>query len=201
MTIPDLLVILKDRLGKFTCSIVNEDLTPENISYLRYNSVNGNWLTTPQEKIRVIDTNGLETYIFPSDYTVNATNGYIVFSIARSATEIIRADYSIAPFTDTELTSILNSALKQIRVLIFHAIDEGDISVNYSEAIIKRAFTIALREIQFPTTRYFAINIAGRSIDKSQQVTQIESLITSNEKDLLQDINALRYFDRTNILS
>jgi len=201
MTIADLLVILKERLSKFTCSVVDEDLTPHTVAYTRYDSTSKNWVAYPPERIRVIGTGGTETYIYPTDYTVDRTEGYIVFTVARGATDIVRADYSKAPFTDADLTSILNSALKQVRVLCFHTIDASSFSENYSEAIIKKAFTIALRELQFPTTKYFALSMGGRSIDKSSQVTQIEALITSNEADLLKDINAIRYFDRTNIIT
>ena len=200
MNIPDLLAILKLRLSKFTCSVADEILAPNDISYTRYNSDSLNWVSFPKEKIRVINLAGVETFIYPTDYAVNTASGYITFSAARLATDTVKADYDKQPFTDAELTSIIESAVKQIRILIFHAIDVADISVNYSEAIIKRAYTIALRELQFPTTKYFALSIAGRSIDKSSQLNQIEALIASNEKDLLQDVNVLRYFDRTNVI-
>lgn len=200
MTTSDLLVILKERLAKFTCSVVDEDLTAHTTSYLRYDSASKNWVDFPLERVRVVGTGGTETYIYPTAYTVTRADGYITFSVARSATDIVRIDYEKKPFSDTELTSILESALKQFRVLIFHNVG-GDFSENYTEAIIKRAYTIALRELQFPTTKYFALSMAGRSIDKSSQLTQIEALITSNEADLLKDINVLRYFDKTDVIT
>jgi hypothetical protein len=201
MTIADLLVIFKARLSKFTCSVVDEDLTAESTAYLQYNSTSKNWVEFPPERIRIIGTGGIETYIYPTAYTVDRPTGIVTFGIARGATDIVRADYSKKPFSDAELTSILNSALTQVRVLAFHRIDAAAFSENYSEAIIKKAYTIALRELQFPTTKYFALSMGGRSIDKSSQVTQIEALITSNEADVLKDINVIRYFDRTNIIT
>ena len=195
-----MLVILKERLSKFTCSAVNEQLIPHDVTYLRYDAYAKNWADYPAERIRV-NVGGVETLIFPTAYTVNKVDGYITFSVARLSTDIIIADYQKKPFTDAELTSMLESAVKQVRVLTFHRIDDLNISVNYSEAIIKRAIVTALREIQYPTTKYFAINIGGRSIDKSQQVTQIEALLTSSEADLMKDINAIRYFDKTDILT
>ena len=195
-----MLVILKERLSKFTCSAVNEQLIPHDVTYLRYDAYAKNWADYPAERIRV-SVAGVETLIFPTAYTVNSAGGYITFSVARISTDIIIADYQNKPFTDAELTSMLESAVKQIRVLTAHRIDASNIPVNYSEAIIKRAIITALREIQYPTTKYFAINIAGRSIDKSQQVTQIEALLTSSEADLMKDINAIRYFDKTDILT
>ena len=199
MTIADLLIILKERLSKFTCNIANEDLVAHNTSYLRYDSANLNWLTFPVPSVRSI-VSGVETPIAQSAYAVTAASGYITFTVARTATEVIRADYWMSPFTDAELTSVLTSSLNQIRMVTFHRINETDFSVDYSEAIIKRAYTVALREIQFPTTKYFALSVAGRSIDKGTQVTQIEALITSNEAELMKDINALRYFNRVDIL-
>lgn len=201
MTIADLLVILKERLSKFTCSVVDEDLVPQSVTYLQYNSANKNWVDFPAERIRIITTGGAETYVYPADYTIDRANGTVTFSIARGANDIVRADYSKKPFSDDALTSILNSALVQVRVLSFHRMDAAAFSENYSEVIIKKAYTIALRELQFPTTKYFALSMGGRSIDKSNQVTQIEALITSNEADVLKDINTIRYFDRTNIIT
>jgi len=201
MTIADLLVTFKERFSKFTCSVVNEDLIPIDTTYLVYASGSKNWTDTPLEKITVVNTSGVETHIYPADYTVDRAEGRVTFAVARLATDIVRASFSKRPFTDDEITSILTSAFTQVKLLSFHIInfDISNFHVNYSEAILKRAYTIALREIQFPTTKYFAINISGRSIDKSTQVTQIEALITSNEKELFQDINAIRYLDKTNI--
>lgn len=200
MTIAEMLVILKERLSKFTCSVANEQLSPNDVAYARYNSATKNWIATPAPKVRV-GSAGVETLIFPTAYTVDYTGGFITFSVARASTDLVYADYEKSPFIDSELTSMLESAVKQIRVLTFHAIESSDIPVNYSEAIIKKAIIIALREIQYPTTKYFAISIGGRSIDKSQQVTQIESLIASSETDLMKDINVIRYYDKTNILT
>lgn len=198
MTIADMLVIFKERFSKFTCSIVNDQLTPHDIVYKRWDSSNKNWLAEPTPKIRVTIA-GVETLIFPTEYTISSADGYVTFTAARASTDVIVADYSKVPFTDVEMTSMLVSAVKQFRVLSLHNVDETDIPVNYVEAIVKRAIVIALREIQYPTTKYFAISIAGRAMDKSGQVNQIESLISSAEKDLMTDINAIRYFDKTEI--
>lgn len=200
MTISDLLVTLKERLSKFTCSVIDENLTARDTSYLIYNSTSKSWLEFPSERIRVINLSGVETFLPKSEYVVNRDDGYVTLNVARLASDIVRADYEKKPFSDAELTSILASAVKQIRVLSFHNINVLNIHENYSEAVIKKAYTIALREIQFPTTKYFALNIAGRSIDKSTQVTQINTLIDSNEKELTADINAIRYYDKTNII-
>jgi len=196
-----LVTVLKERLGKLTYDIIDEDLTPNDTSYLRYNSVNTVWVTSPPERIRTIDVNAVETVLPTTAYTINAAGGYITFSSARNDTDTIRADYSFFPFTDAQLLSIVQSATKQIKVLIFRPIDSTNIAEAYQEAILKKCYTIALREMQFPTIKYFSISIGGRSMSKEAQVTMIETLLASNEKELLQDINTLRYFDKTNVLS
>jgi len=201
MTIADLLVIFKERMNKFVLFAVNEILIAHDTDYKRYDSTNKNWIAFPAENIKVVGLTGTETHIYPVDYGVAYVDGYITFNVARLSTDVVKADYSKIPFSDADLTSILESALKQIRVLTFHTIDVTNFSENYSEAILKKAYTIALRELQFPTTKYFALSIAGRSIDKSTQTTQINLMIESNEKELLEDINAIRYFDKTNTLT
>jgi len=199
MTIADLLVLFKERLGKFQCSVVDDVLTPDDVTYTKFNSGNQNWVDLPEPEIRVI-ASGVETYIFPTEYVVDSAAGSITFNTARTSTDVVKGSYSIKPFTDDQLTSMLSQSTREIQVLTFHNINFADISPNYSEAIIKKALTMALRTIQIPSTKYFSISISGRTMDKSQQVTQIEALITSNEKELLMDINAIRYFDKTNVL-
>lgn len=197
----ELSVILKERLSKLTFDIVDEDLTAIDTNYRTYKSVNLNWVASPPERIRWIDSNAIENSVLPSEYSVDVTNGRITFTTARNNSDVVRADYSFFPFTDAQLLSITQAARKQVQVLIWREIDWNIIHANYQEAVLKKCYTIALRELQFPTIKYFSISIAGRSISKENQVTMIGTLIDSNEKELLSDINALRYFDKTNILS
>ncbi len=194
----DILTILKSRIQSMQISIVDEDLTPYDTNYLRYNSLNTLWQTAPQEKIRVI-VSGVETYLFPADYTVNTAGGYVILDVARSATDTVRADYTFFPFTDAELTSIIYSARLQVGNLIFRKIN-SPYNDTYQEAIIKKCYTICLRKLQFPTIKYFSISIGGRSISKENQVTQCETLIKGNEEELLKDINVLRYYNKDNVL-
>ena len=195
-----LVPILAERLEKFSYEIVDEDLAPDTTAYLRYDSLNKEWLGFPREKVRVIAA-GVETYIFPTDYVVNIADGYITFSVARSATDTIRVDYFCKPFSAAQLLSIVQAGRKQMQVISFHTIDPNDIPENYQEMIIKRCYTIALRELQFPAVKYFSISVGGRTMDKSTQVATINAMIESNEKDLLSEINAVRYFDKTNVIT
>ncbi|MFA6971830.1 MAG: hypothetical protein WC208_10565 [Gallionella sp.] len=199
MTDATILPILKSRIQSLNVNIVDEDLTPQDTSYLRYNSLNTLWQTTPQERIRAIVA-GVETYLFPAQYTVSAANGYVILSVARAATDIVRADYTFFPFSDAELTSIIASARSQIGNLIFRPITEP-YNITYQEAIIKKCYTICIRKLQFPTIKYFSLSVDGRTISKENQVTQCNVLIEGNEKELLQDINVLRYYNKDNILT
>lgn len=201
MTESGLVTVLKDRFNKFTFDIVDEDLTAYDTNYLRFNSVNINWVTSPPPNVRFIDTSGVETTIVPAGYTVNAAGGYVTLSSARASSDIVRADYSFFPFSDAQLLSIVQAARKQMQVLLYRPIDANDIADNYQEAVLKRCYSIALREMQFPTVKYFTISVGGRSIGKENQVTMIDTLIKGNEEDLLKEINALRYFDKTNTLT
>lgn len=201
MTETGLVAILKERLNKLTYEILDEDLSAYDTNYLRYNSVNINWVASPPERIRWIDTNGIENVSVPADYTVNLAGGYITFATAKDNTDVVRADYSFFPFSDAQLLSIVQSARKQIVVLLYRPVSASDINENYQEAILKRCYSIALREMQFPTTKYFAISVGGRSISKESQLTMINAMIESNEKDFMTDVNALRYFDKTNTLT
>jgi len=196
-----LVTVLKDRLSKLIYDIVDEDFTAYDTNYKRYNSVNINWVSSPPERIRVIDTDGHEEVIAQADYTVNLAGGYITFSTAKDNTDIIRGDYSFFPFTDAQLLVIVQGARKQMQVSLFRTVNASDIPENYQEAILKRCYTIALREMQFPTTKYFTISVGGRSISKENQLVMINAMIESNEKDLLQDVNVIRYFDKTNTLT
>lgn len=197
-----LVTVLKDRLNKFTFDIIDEDLTANDITDLkRYNSVNINWVTSPPERVRVISSLGVETVISPSAYTVSLTGGYITFNVARLITDTVRSDYSFFPFTDAQLLSMIQAARKQIQVLIFRTVDAATIPDNYQEAILKKAYVLAMREMQFPTIKYFTISVGGENIGKENQVTMISGMIESIEKELLVEMNALRYFDKTNTLT
>ena len=195
-----LAVILKERLGKLTFEILDEDLVANDTVYKRYNSVNTNWVASPPERVRWIDSNGVENLAAIADYTVNLAGGYITFTTAKDNTDVVRVDYSFFPFSDAQLLSIVQSARKQLQVLLFRPVDATVIPEAYQEVVLKRCYTIALREMQFPTIKYFSISVGGRSISKENQLVMINSMIESNEKELLQEINAVRYFDRTNVL-
>jgi hypothetical protein len=195
-----LVTILKERLSKLTYEILDEDLVANDTVYKRYNSVNINWVASPPERVRWIDSNGVENLAAPADYTVTLAGGYITFTTAKTNSDVVRVDYSFFPFSDAQLLSIVQSARKQIQVLIFRPVDATVIPEGYQEAVLKRCYTIALREMQFPTIKYFTISVGGRSMSKENQLVMINGLIESNEKDLLQEVNALRYFDRTNVL-
>ena len=195
-----LAVILKERLGKLTFEILDEDLVANDSVYKRYNSVNTNWVASPPERVRWIDSNGVENLAVIADYTVNLAGGYITFTTAKDNTDVVRVDYSFFPFSDAQLLSIVQSARKQLQVLLFRPVDATVIPEAYQEVVLKRCYTIALREMQFPTIKYFSISVGGRSISKENQLVMINSMIESNEKELLQEVNAVRYFDRTNVL-
>jgi hypothetical protein len=200
MNVSGLVSVLKVRLDKFSFQIVDEDLQAHDSNYLRYDSPSLNWLAFPAPNVRGI-INAVEAPILSSAYTVTPASGYITFSTARAADETIRADYSYFPFTDSQLTDFVESAIKQIQVLIFHPIDSNNILADYQEAILKKCYSLAIRTMQFPTVKYFTISVGGRSIGKEGQVAQCNQMIDDVEKELLMDINALRYFNKTNVLS
>jgi hypothetical protein len=223
----DLVTFLKARLSKFTYDIVDEDLTADAVSgysgsgysggyIFQYNSLNKNWVIDPPERIRWMDIGNKEHLIMPAEYIISYTGGYITLSTPKLTGDIIRADYSFFPFTDAQLLSIVQSAYKQIETLIFKPIPIGASGYSgisgysgasgysgkyfyeeYREVILKRCYTIAVRMMQFPTIKYFTISIGGRSIGKENQVTMCNTLIDDNEKELMVEINALRYFDRS----
>jgi hypothetical protein len=201
MTDSGLVTVLKDRLNKFTYDIVDEDLAAENDTYKQYNSVNTNWVSSPPPSVRAITIAGVETVILPATYAVNQVSGYITLNVARAATDVVRADYSFFPFTDAQLLDIVDAAIAQVQVLIGKTVSPSDIPANYQEAVLKKAYVLALREMQFPTIKYFTISVGGETMGKENQVTMINAMIESIEKELLPEINALRLFDRTNVLT
>lgn len=198
MTDADLLPIVKSRIQSLQINIVDEDLVPHDVAYTRYDSPNQQWLSAPPESIRKIVA-GVETRLFPAQYTVNTTNGYVTLGSALTANDVVRVNYTFFPFPDAELTSIIGSAREQVSSLVFRAVAEPYDSC-YREAIIKKCYTICIRKLQLPTIRYFSISIGGRTMGKEQQVTMCQALIDGNEKELLQDLNVLRYFNKSNPL-
>ena len=217
----DLSATLKTRLSKLVYNIDGDVLTANDNNYLQYNSDNSNWQTVQQIVVTHID--GTKTVIASTGYTANLTSGYITLNSAILSTDVVTADYSFSPFSDDDLLSILRSAEKQVQTLIYRPVIcplgysgfsgfsgcPGFVSSgysgyyildNYAEAILKKSYTIALREMQFPTIRYFSISVGGRQISKEKQVEMIEVIIKSNEEEVIKDINAIRNFDKTNVL-
>ena len=200
MVIADLLPILKVRLNDLSYRIVDEDLVPSSHSYVQFNSQHKLWLGFPPERVRKIDSNAVETLYFPADYTLSVINGTVSLNTPVTSTDVIRADYSFFPFTDEDLMDKLNAGKQQVQVLTFHTIPDN-FNIDYSEAILKKSYVDLLRAMQFPTTKYFSVSVGGRTMDKSTQVTNMNAMIESIEKDLLLLVNSLRYYNKTNVLS
>lgn len=176
--------------------IVGEDLRP-NADYKTFVGKHGDWKDNPPPRITAINSLGAETLKFEgTDYTVSHTGGTVVFSSA--TTDTIRADYMYFPFTEQQLSRFGLQALREISVLIFRPINADCIHFDYAAAICKRIYTLVLKALMIEARDYFSVSVGGRSINKTNIVGQLNTIIEQNETQLQDEINVLRVFNKTN---
>jgi hypothetical protein len=190
-----LLPSLKSRLRDLTIGIKDEDLVPASaLPSTTFKSRHKNWKSFPVPLIRKIDAAGIETLLHsPADYSLNLTDGEVTLTSATS--DIIRASYNFDPVADSELMDELESARKEVSTLVFRTIDPLDVHESYSEAITKRAYTNVLKKLVVDARDFYSISIAGRSINKDSIVQHYNQIIEQNEKQLLSELNILRYYN------
>lgn len=186
-------------LSKLTCRILREILCGEedNKTYLAKHK---NWVEPPQHKIRTIDENAVETRKFETaDYTLDKADGKVTFNT--TVTDVVEADYTFFPFTDSQLNEAGKDALIELGVLIYRNINELNIPEDYRPAICKRLYTNILKVLLLEARDFFSVAVGGRTIDKTNIVPQINAIIEQNEKQLQAEINVFRHFNKTNRIS
>lgn len=176
--------------------IVGEELRPDvtnKIFIAKYND----WNSNPKPRVSTVNSLGIETLKFETaDYTVSLTGGTVTFPAA--TTDIVRVDYNYFPFTDQQLARFSMQALREISVLIYRPIDVNCIHFDYAAAICKRIYTLVMKALMVEARDYFSVSVAGRSINKTNIVGQLDTIVTQNEVQLQAEINVLRTFNKTN---
>ena len=89
-------------------------------------------------------------------------------------------------------------ALREISVLVYRPINQDSIHYDYAVAICKRLYTNVLKALLIEARDYFSVSVGGRSINKTNVVGQLNSIIEQNETQLQAEINVLRTFNKTN---
>lgn len=183
-------------LSMLQIRIMEEELRPS-ADNKTFTSKHPTWLAIPAPKITTISDLGIETLKFIStDYTQSLTNGSITFGTA--TTNIVRADYFYFPFTDAQLADLTLHSLQEISILIYRPINENLIEQDYLTPICQRLYTNVLKALLVEARDYFTVSVGGRSVNKSNIVTQITGIIEENEKQLQEAISTLRIFNKTN---
>jgi len=183
--------------------IIDEDLRQQDSGdNLLYESKFNDWQAEPKPRIRIISSGGVETRLFETtDYTLNLPDGEVTLVAPLTAGDVLRADYFFMPLSDAVLLNIFGDSLKEVSVLIHRLVDSADIHQDYQPAICKRAYTNVLKTLLVESRNFFSLSVAGRSINKADIPKNIDLIIKMNEAQLLQDLNQLRYFNKTNRLS
>ena len=176
--------------------IAGEDLRP-NADYKTFVGKHGDWRDNPPPRVSAINSLGVEALKFEgTDYIVSHTGGTVVFPSA--TTDTIRADYMYFPFTEQQLSRFGLQALREISVLIYRPINADCIHFDYAAALCKRIYTLVLKALMVEARDYFSVSVGGRSINKTNIVGQLNTIIDQNEVQLQAEINVLRTFNKTN---
>jgi hypothetical protein len=176
--------------------IIGEDLRP-NTDGKVFTAKYANWQDNPKPRVTAINALGIETLKFETtDYVISSTGGTITFP--STTTDTIRADYNYFPFTEQQLSRFGLQALREISVLTYRPIDVNCIHFDYAAAICKRIYTLVLKALLIEARDYFSVSVGGRSINKTNVVAQLNAIIEQNEKQLQDEINVLRTFNKTN---
>jgi hypothetical protein len=176
--------------------VADEDLTP-NASNTVFYSKFPNWLMTPNPKIITISNLGVETLRYiTTNYTINALTGTVTF--LAPTTDIVRASYNAFPLTDAQIVALTQKSLKEISVLTYRTIDENNIHSDYQIAICRRLYTNIFQTLMVEARDFYAVSVAGRTINKTNIMSQMTAIIQQNEALLEPILNMLRTFNKTN---
>jgi len=182
-------------LQNLNCRIVDETLCPDKDNKI-FSSQHKNWIGSPQPKIKKVNSNGIETALFEStDFTLSLNDGTVTFSTA--VTDTVIASFTFFPFTDAQLTDLVKQSIVEVRVAIWRPIDPDKIAEDYIHTICKRLYTNVLKSLLLEAKDFFSVAVAGRQINKTNIVPQINTIIDQNEKQVQTEFYALRNFNRT----
>lgn len=189
----------KALLSNLTVEIIDEDLLQKDtlddtIFFARFDG----WQAVPAPKIRLSDTDGIETVLFnTSDYTLDLSGGQVTLATG-AGTSKVRADYFYAPLNDTLLERLLAIAIKEIEVLIQRPIDDNNILRDYKAVVCKRFYTNVLKNLLIESRNFFAVAISDRTINKEQIPAQLQAIREANEVEVMLEVNQLRNWNQTN---
>ena len=183
-------------LSSLHIEIIDEDLRQKVSGGTTYFARWRNWKSEPKPKIRKIAPTGVETILYDTvDYTTDLAAGEI--TLGAVTTDIVRADYFYGPLNDTLIERLMSQSVKEVSVLIARDINPLSIPTDYHAAVCKRLFTNVLKNLMIEARDYFAVSVAGRSISKEQVPAHFDLTIKQNETQLQQELNYLRYFNKT----
>ncbi|TDI97029.1 MAG: hypothetical protein E2O29_01985 [Deltaproteobacteria bacterium] len=187
-------------LTKLLCSVVDEELCPFDSSNGVFDAKNGNWQAVPKPKIKKLNNiTGVSELLFETDdYIIDFIGGRVVLLTPLTTDESLIATYTFFPFTDPQLFQIASHSASEISVLIYRPVDQDNIPEDYRPAICKRFYTNVLRALILESKDFFSVSVGGRTINKSNIVSQTNQIIQDNEAQLLSDLQMLRHYNKTN---
>lgn len=198
--ITEIMLLCKDvLLTKLVCRIVDEVLIPFDNSNGVFDAKNVNWIAAPRPIVKRIDNTGAEIILLENDdYTIDLLGGRIILVTPLTTTETLTTSYSFFPFTDPQLLEITKHSAAEISVLIYRPVDQNNIPADYRPAICKRFYTNVLKALIIEAKDFFSVGVGGRTINKSNIVSQTNQIIEQNESQLLSDLQMLRHYNKTN---
>lgn len=187
-------------LTKLLCSIVDEELCPFDSSNGVFDAKNGTWQAAPKPKVKKLNNvTGVSELLFETDdYTIDFTGGRVVLLTPLTTDESLLVTYTFFPFTDPQLFQIARNSASEISVLIYRPVDQNNIPEDYRPAICKRFYTNVLRALILESKDFFSVSVGGRTINKTNIVSQTNQIIQDNEAQLLSDLQMLRHYNKTN---
>ena len=191
-------------LTKLSCRVVDEQLCPIDNTNEVFDSKNVNWILPATPKIFKGDNSGgggcgAGSLLFsPADYTVDLLGGRVTLVTPLATDETLTASYNFFPFTDPQLAEIVKSTIVEISTLIYRPITFLNIPMDYRPVICQRLYTNVLKSLILEAREYFSVTVAGRTINKSNIVAQINAIITQNEIQVISTISILRHYNKTN---
>lgn len=198
--ITEITLLCKDvLLTKLFCTVVDEELVPFDTSNSVFDAKHGSWLAAPKPKVEKIDNTGTTILLFETtDYSIDFIGGRVTLTTPLVSGETLIVSYTFFPFTDPQLVEIAKHSTSEISVLVYRPINQDDIHEDYRPPICKRFYTNVLKSLILEARDFFSISVAGRTINKSSIVNQINTIIKQNEEQLLSDLQMLRHFNKTN---
>ena len=191
-------------LTKLSCRVIEELLCPIDTTDKIFDSVNPNWVlpSTPKVFKNGSGTSGgcgTGTLLFtPADYSIDFPNGRVTLVAALVTGETLTASYNFFPFTDAQLVQIVQSTVTEISTLIYRPIPQDAIPEDYRPVICNRFYTNILKTLILEARDFFSVTVAGRTINKTSIVPQINTIIDQNERQVLPALVILRHYNKTN---